>query len=65
LSFPHHVRSFDAFNRPLGGVERAETLHRPPPPSDASAVLLNHIVEVLNTTQLAVTRQDFELRLMD
>ena len=40
-------------------MEGAKTLHRPPPPSDGSMVLLDDVVEILHTPQLAVERQDF------
>src|SRR3712207_1866 len=58
LPFMYHVERFNAFECSLGGVERAETLHRPPPPSDEVMVLLNDIVEVFNTTKLAIRGQD-------
>jgi hypothetical protein len=48
------VCRLNPFNRPLGGVKRAEALHRPPHPSDCTVVLLDYIVEVFDAPQLAI-----------
>jgi hypothetical protein len=54
LPLPYHVHRFNVFNRPLGGVKRAEALHRPSWPADRTVVLLNYIVEVFDAPQLAI-----------
>jgi hypothetical protein len=53
------VHRLNTFYRSLGGVERAETLHRPPPPPYSSVILLYDVVQVLDPPQLAIKWQDF------
>jgi len=36
-----HVHRFNPFESPLRSMEGAETLHRPPPPSDEAVVLFD------------------------
>jgi hypothetical protein len=59
LPLPHHVCRFNSLYRPLGSVEGAEALYRPPPSADRSVGLFYYVVEVFNSPQLTVTRQDF------
>ena len=58
LPLLHHVRRFNPFYCPLGRVEGAEALHRPPPLANGSMVLFDHVVEVFDAPQLTVTWQD-------
>jgi hypothetical protein len=48
LTLPHHVHSFHSAQRLLRGIEGAKALHRPPPPSDESMVLFDHVVQVFH-----------------
>jgi hypothetical protein len=40
------MHGFNPFYRPLGGVERAEALHRPPPPADEGSVAKNILATI-------------------
>ena len=41
LTLVEHVHRFNPFESPLRSMEGAETLHRPPPPSDEAVVLFD------------------------
>lgn len=59
LSFPHHVHGFNSFNRPLGGVKRAEALACLPPPVNEAVVLLDDVRQVFCSSQFAILRSTF------
>ncbi len=53
----NHVQRFDPFQRPFGGVEGAEALHRPPPPPDETVILLDDVRQVFGSPQVAIEGQ--------
>ena len=57
LPLSHHMQRFNAFQSPLGSMKGAETLHRSPPPSDESMILLDDVRQVLRPSQITILRQ--------
>ena len=55
------MHCFYAFDCPLRCMKGAEALHRSPPPSNCTVVLLDDVVEILHPPELAINGQDLLL----